>query len=191
MRKERERVTAQGLSLTTRTGAEIQGEDWSFFHHCYQTTYAKRSGHGGYLSREFFTDLCPQLGGIPVMVLAMLDGQPVAAALFFRSADTLYGRYWGCLEHHPCLHFELCYYQAIDFAIANQLSRVEAGAQGEHKLARGYLPVETHSLHWIADQGFARAVNDYLEAERAAVSEEIEVLTSWGPFRRDTREDHE
>ena len=99
-------------------------------------------------------------------------------------ADTLYGRHWGCREEHPFLHFEVCYHQAIDWAIARGLSRVEAGAQGEHKLARGYLPVPVHSLHWIGDPGFSEAVARYLAAERAAVGEEIEVLTAYGPFRR-------
>jgi hypothetical protein len=105
--------------------------------------------------------------------------------------DALFGRYWGCTEHHPCLHFELCYYRAIDFAIAHGLARVEAGAQGEHKLARGYLPMETQSLHWMRDAGFAEAVARYLEAERNAVEEDIEVLTSYGPFRKDKTEDHQ
>ena len=119
-----------------------------------------------------------------LLVLARRRGRWVAGALNFIGRDTLYGRYWGCAEDHPFLHFELCYYQAIDWAIAHGLARVEAGAQGEHKLARGYLPVETHSLHWIADPGFARAVAQYLRAEARAVDEEIEVLTSLGPFRR-------
>ena len=118
-----------------------------------------------------------------LLVLARRSGRWIAGALNLIGRDTLYGRYWGCVEEHPYLHFELCYYQAIDWAIAHGLARVEAGAQGEHKLARGYLPVETHSLHWIADPGFSRAVADYLRAERRAVDEEIEVLTSLGPFR--------
>jgi predicted N-acyltransferase len=113
----------------------------------------------------------------------------VAGALNFIGRETLFGRYWGCVEDHPCLHFELCYYQAIDYAIAHGLSRVEAGAQGQHKLARGYLPVECHSLHWLADEGFRDAVEQYLRAERAAVGEEIEVLTGYGPFRKVTSED--
>ena len=108
----------------------------------------------------------------------------MAGALNFIGRDTLYGRYWGCTEEHDCLHFELCYYQAIDWAIAQGMSRVEAGAQGEHKLARGYLPAETHSLHWIGDRGFAHAVSDYLEAEKRAMDREIEVLTAYGPFRK-------
>ena len=118
----------------------------------------------------------------------MRDGRPVAGALNFIGRETLYGRYWGAVEHHDCLHFELCYYRAIDHAIAHGLQSVEAGAQGEHKLARGYLPVETHSLHWIADDGFSNAVADYLDAERRAVEDDIEVLTSYGPFRKITEE---
>jgi len=112
-------------------------------------------------------------------------------ALNFIGAETLYGRYWGCSEHHACLHFELCYYRAIDYAIRHKLARVEAGAQGEHKLARGYLPVATHSLHWFADPGFRDAIAQYLDAERDAIDHEIEVLTSYGPFRKDNREEQQ
>jgi predicted N-acyltransferase len=119
-----------------------------------------------------------------LLVLARRRGRWVAGALNFIGREALYGRYWGCIEDHDCLHFELCYYRAIDWAIAHGLARVEAGAQGEHKLARGYLPVATHSLHWIADPGFARAVARFLDAEAAAVGQEIEVLTAYGPFRR-------
>jgi predicted N-acyltransferase len=126
-----------------------------------------------------------------LLVLALQGGRPVAGALNFIGRDVLFGRYWGCIEHHPCLHFELCYYQAIDAAIARGLDRVEAGAQGEHKLARGYLPAATHSLHWLRDPGFSDAVERYLEAERAAVAEDIEILTSYGPFRKATVEEQE
>jgi predicted N-acyltransferase len=126
-----------------------------------------------------------------VLVLAERDGRPVAGALNFIGREALYGRYWGCTEHHPCLHFELCYYQAIDWAIAHGLAKVEAGAQGEHKLARGYLPAPVHSLHWIADEGFAQAVDRYLRAERDAVEEEIEILTDCGPFRKVTVEEQQ
>jgi uncharacterized protein len=124
-----------------------------------------------------------------LLVLAIRNGRPVAGALNFIGRETLYGRYWGCTEDHACLHFELCYYQAIDWAIRHGLARVEAGAQGAHKLARGYLPCETHSLHWFGDDGFSRAVEQYLDAERRAVDEEIEVLTSYGPFRKTVTED--
>jgi predicted N-acyltransferase len=115
----------------------------------------------------------------------------VAGALNFIGRDTLFGRYWGCVEHHDCLHFELCYYQAIDFAIMHGLKKVEAGAQGEHKLARGYLPVETHSLHWISEPGFRRAVDEYLVAERRAILQENEYLTSFGPFKKVDVEERE
>ena len=124
-----------------------------------------------------------------LLVLAFRNGDPVAGALNFIGRETLYGRYWGALEDHPCLHFEACYYQAIDFAIAEGLARVEAGAQGEHKLARGYLPVETHSLHWVGDEGFRNAIEEYLRAERDAVGQEIEILTSYGPFKKTGTED--
>jgi predicted N-acyltransferase len=124
-----------------------------------------------------------------LLVLALDGGTPVAGALNFIGRDTLYGRYWGCTQDHPCLHFELCYYRAIDYAIAHGLRRVEAGAQGEHKLARGYLPVQIHSLHWIADENFSHAIENYLISERRAVDEDIEVMTSYGPFRKVTSED--
>ena len=117
-----------------------------------------------------------------LLVLAISDERPIAGALNFIGRDTLFGRYWGCTEHHPCLHFELCYYQAIDYAIAHGL-RVEAGAQGEHKLARGYLPTPTHSLHWIANPSFRAAVSDFLDHERQLINEEMEILTDYGPFK--------
>ena len=119
-----------------------------------------------------------------LLVLAERDGVAVAGALNFIGRDVLYGRYWGCIEDHPMLHFELCYYQAIDHAIARGLSRVEAGAQGDHKLARGYRPVTCHSLHHIPNEGFRRAVGQFLSEEARAVEQDIEVLTAYGPFRR-------
>merc|ERR1711969_353370 len=116
--------------------------------------------------------------------MAESDGRPIAGALNFLGPDAVYGRYWGCVEDHAFLHFELCYHQAIDHAIAHGLSRVEAGAQGEHKLARGYEPVPIHSLHWVADEGFLRALADYLDQEREAMGGEIAALADWTPFRR-------
>ena len=120
------------------------------------------------------------------LVLALRGGRAVAGALNFIGRDTLFGRYWGAIEPHPCLHFELCYYRAIDWAIANGLARIEAGAQGEHKLARGYLPTPVHSLHWFADPGFTAAVARYLDAERRAVGDEMAALAALGPFRHGT-----
>ena len=183
IRKERDTARASGLTIRALTGDAIQPHHWDAFWAFYQDTGARKWGTP-YLTRRFFSLAHETMRHDMLLVLAERDGTPVAGALNFIGRDTLFGRYWGCLEDHPCLHFELCYYQAIDWAIANRLSRVEAGAQGEHKLARGYLPTPVHSLHWIADPGFREAVAQYLQAERRAVDEEIEVLTAYGPFRR-------
>ncbi|MBF9034789.1 GNAT family N-acetyltransferase [Rhodobacterales bacterium HKCCE2091] len=188
----KERATAQGFGGTIRgyTGDDLQLEHWDAFWRFYQDTGSRKWG-SPYLTRSFFDIVQETMRDDVLLVLAERDGRPVAGALNFIGRETLFGRYWGCIEHHPCLHFELCYYQAIDAAIARGLSRVEAGAQGEHKLARGYLPTTTHSLHWIGDPGFRRAVAQYLEAERRAVDEEIEILTAYGPFRRTHVEEQE
>jgi predicted N-acyltransferase len=183
IRKERETAQAFGGTIRALTGAQIEPAHWDAFWRFYQDTGARKWGTP-YLTRRFFNELQSTMRDDVLLVLAERDGRAVAGALNFIGRNTLFGRYWGCTEDHPCLHFELCYYQAIEWAITQGLSRVEAGAQGEHKLARGYLPVETHSLHWIADAGFRRAVAQYLDAERRAVDEEIEVLTGFGPFRR-------
>lgn len=182
IRKERAEAQAFGGEIVTLRGPEILARHWDAFWEFYQDTGRRKWGQP-YLTRAFFDLIGRTMTDDLLMVLALRDGRPVAGALNWIGRDTLFGRYWGCTEHHPFLHFELCYYQAIDFAIANRL-RVEAGAQGEHKLARGYLPATTHSLHWINDSGFRDAVGRYLVAEREAVSHEVEVLTSYGPFRR-------
>ena len=142
-----------------------------------------------YLSREFFEIAQDTMRDDILLIMCERDGHWVAGAMNLIGRDTLYGRYWGCQEDHPCLHFEVCYYQAIDYAIEHGLGRVEAGAQGQHKLARGYLPSTVHSLHWIADPGFKDAVARFVDAERDAVDEEIEILTDYGPFRKDRDED--
>ncbi len=183
IRKERETAQGRGLTIRSLTGDEIEARHWDAFWAFYQDTGSRKWGRP-YLTREAFTRFHDTMRRDMLLVLAFNGDRPVAGALNFIGRDTLYGRYWGCTEDHPCLHFELCYYQAIDWAIAHGLSRVEAGAQGEHKLARGYLPVETHSIHWIAEPAFRTAVDRYLQAERRAVGEEIEVLTSYGPFRK-------
>jgi uncharacterized protein len=183
IRKERRTAQGFGGDIVALTGDAIEPAHWDAFWRFYQDTGSRKWGRP-YLTRAFFDRAHATLRDDILLVLARRRGRWVAGALNFIGRDTLYGRYWGCVEEHDCLHFELCYYQAIDHAIAHGLARVEAGAQGEHKLSRGYLPVETHSLHWIADPGFARAVAQYLEAERAAISEEIEILTAFGPFRR-------
>jgi predicted N-acyltransferase len=191
IRKERERAQGFGGRIVAYTGDDIRPEHWDAFWVFYQDTGARKWGMP-YLTRAFFDAVHQTMRDDMLLVLAETDdGRPVAGALNFIGRDTLYGRYWGCIEDHPCLHFELCYYQAIDFAIAHGMGRVEAGAQGQHKLARGYLPVTTHSLHWVRDAGFAEAIARYLEAEREAVDQEIEVMTAWGPFRKAEVEEQE
>ncbi len=188
IRKERETARASGLTIRALTGDQIETAHWDAFWSFYQDTGNRKWGTP-YLTRAFFTEIQATMRNDALLVLAFDGNRPVAGALNFIGRDTLFGRYWGCVEDHPCLHFELCYYQAIDWAIAHGLARVEAGAQGEHKLARGYLPTPVHSLHYIADTGFRAAVARYLVEERRAVDEEIEVLTAYGPFRRVASED--
>lgn len=190
IRKERQQANDFGGTIQMFTGDDLRPEHWDAFWRFYQDTGARKWG-SPYLTRAFFDLAQAWLRDDIALVLAERDGRWVAGALNFIGRETLYGRYWGCIEHHPCLHFELCYYRAIDFAIAHGLGRVEAGAQGEHKLARGYLPTQTHSLHWIADPGFADAVARFLEAERAAVAEEMDILTDYGPFKKIQVEEQE
>ena len=190
IRKERARAQGFGGQIVQLTGDDIRPAHWDAFWRFYQDTGQRKWG-SPYLTRAFFDIAHETMREDMLLVLAPRDDVPVAGALNFIGADRLFGRYWGCTEHHPCLHFEICYYQAIDYAIAQGLTRVEAGAQGEHKLARGYMPNTTHSLHWIADPGFARAVSDYLDAERAAVDQEVELLTAYGPFKKGQEEDHD
>jgi predicted N-acyltransferase len=190
IRKERARAQAFGGEIVALTGDAIGPEHWQAVWEFYQDTGARKWGTP-YLTRAFFDLAHERLRDDVLLILALRAGRPVAGAMNLIGASALYGRYWGCIEDHPCLHFELCYYRAIEFAIETGLQRVEAGAQGEHKLARGYLPRPVHSLHWLRDPGFAEAVAQYLEAERAAVDEESDILTGYGPFRRTVMEDHE
>ncbi|MFA9231139.1 MAG: GNAT family N-acetyltransferase [Microgenomates group bacterium] len=188
IRKERETAQSAGLTIRALTGDAIEPAHWDAFWDFYQDTGGRKWGTP-YLTRAFFDQVQTHMRDDVLLVMAFDGARPIAAALNFIGHDTLFGRYWGCIEDHPCLHFELCYYQAIDWAIANGLARVEAGAQGEHKLARGYLPTPVHSLHWISDPSFRSAVARYLQSERRAVAEEINVLTSYGPFRHAESED--
>lgn len=190
IRKERRVAQNFGGTIDMLTGDAIKSQHWDAFWMFYQDTGARKWGTP-YLTRAFFDRVQNTMRDDVVLGLAWRDGVAVAGALNFVGRNTLFGRYWGCTEHHPCLHFELCYYQAIDWAIAHGLQRVEAGAQGDHKLARGYMPVQTHSLHWFRDPGFSRAVDQYLTAERAAVDEDIEILTSYGPFRNAAQDEHD
>lgn len=188
----KERVTAQafGGEIVTLTGDQIEPHHWDYIWQFYQDTGGRKWGTP-YLTRAFFDIAHETLRDDILLIVAQRDGVPIAGALNMIGRDTLYGRYWGCSEQHACLHFEVCYYQAIDYAIRHGLRLVEAGAQGEHKLARGYMPVATHSLHWFGDAGFRGAVANYLEAERNTIDEDIEILTSYGPFRKSNEEDHQ
>jgi uncharacterized protein len=182
IRKERAAAT-KGLTIRHLSGAEITEAHWDAFWTFYQDTGARKWGQP-YLTRAFFSLIGRAIGDRLLLILAERDGRPIAGALNLIGGDALYGRYWGCTEDVPFLHFELCYYQAIDAAIARGLSRVEAGAQGEHKLARGYVPVPTWSAHYLPDKGFRHAVADFLRRERAAVEQEQAFLGEMTPFRR-------
>ena len=182
LRKERARAS-QGLRIEDLTGDAIRPEHWEAMWTFYQDTGARKWGHP-YLTRAAFDLMGARMADRIILVLAYDGDAPVAGAMHFVGADTLYGRYWGCVRDIPYLHFELCYYRAIDIAIARGLARVEAGAQGGHKLARGYGPVATWSAHFIADPGFRRAVADYLEQERRAEEAEMEWLEGHTPFKR-------
>ncbi len=183
IRKERETAQGHGLTIRTLTGDDILPEHWDAMWVFYQDTGSRKWGTP-YLTRAFFDELHDTMRTDALLCLAFDGNRAVAGALNFIGRDTLFGRYWGCVENYSCLHFELCYYQAIDWAITHGLQRVEAGAQGEHKLARGYLPTPVHSLHFLTDPAFASAVARYLDQERRAVDQEIEVLTAYGPFRK-------
>jgi len=182
IRKERA-AAVEGLTIRHLTGAEITPAHWDAFWVFYQDTGSRKWGQP-YLTRAFFDEIGQTMGDRVLLILAERDGVPIAGALNLIGADTLYGRYWGATEEVPFLHFELCYYQAIDAAIARGLTTVEAGAQGEHKLARGYAPVATYSAHYIPDPGFRRAIADFLVREREAVASDREYLGELTPFRR-------
>jgi uncharacterized protein len=180
----KERATAvEGLEIVHLTGEAITEAHWDAFWIFYQDTGARKWGRP-YLTREFFSEISRTMADKILLVLALRDGQPIAGALNFIGVDTLYGRYWGCAEDVPFLHFELCYYQAIDAAITHGLKTVEAGAQGEHKLARGYVPVPTWSAHFIPNRGFRDAISDFLARERVAVERQIEFMGTMTPFKK-------
>ena len=183
VRKERATAVENGVEIHRLTGDALKPEHWEAFWVFYQDTGARKWGRP-YLTRRFFDLVQERMRDDALLVLCRREGRWIAGALNFIGRDCLYGRYWGCVEEHPCLHFETCYYQAIEAAIELGLGRVEAGAQGAHKLARGYLPNATYSLHWIPDPRFRAAVEDYLRREREAVEEEIEFLLDRGPFRK-------
>jgi uncharacterized protein len=184
IRKERRAVSDNGITFEQATGEGLRPEHWDNFFRFYMDTGSRKWGKP-YLTRDFFTRIHDTMSQNVLLVLAKREGRIIAGALNFIGSETLYGRNWGCSEDHPFLHFETCYYQAIDFAIARGMKVVEAGAQGEHKLARGYLPVKTYSLHHFTHPGLARAVAQYLDAEREAVADNQMVLASHSPFREE------
>lgn len=184
IRKEREKALETGIEIDWVTGSDLTEDHWDAFYAFYMDTGARKWG-SPYLTREFFSLIGERMADDTLLVMARRDGRYIAGALNFIGSDALYGRNWGAVEHHPFLHFECCYYQAIDFAIERGLARVEAGAQGEHKLARGYLPSRTHSAHWIANASFREAVADYLSRERQHVDHDMAVLGEYAPFRHD------
>jgi predicted N-acyltransferase len=189
IRRERRDAEAGGFVLKTLRGHEITAKHWTAFHRFYKSTTDKKWGRSAYLTRAFWPLLGERLGDRVVLMVAERDGEPVAGALNLIGADALYGRNWGAVVDAPFLHFELCYYRAIDFAIEHGLARVEAGAQGEHKIQRGYLPVPTYSAHWIAHPGLRRAVAAFLDRERPSVMAEMEALATLSPFKREGGEE--
>ncbi|MGB3808877.1 MAG: GNAT family N-acetyltransferase [Parvibaculum sp.] len=184
IRKERERALEHDISIEWVTGADLTENHWDAFYAFYMDTGSRKWG-SPYLTREFFSLINERLADRTLLIMARSNGRYIAGALNFIGDEVLFGRNWGAIEHHPFLHFECCYYQAIDFAIARGLKRVEAGAQGEHKLARGYLPAKTYSAHWIANASFSEAVAEYLARERLHVDHDIETLGEYSPFRHD------
>jgi len=183
IRQERKRVAAEGVVLRRVTGREASEADWDFFNRCYRKTYREHRSTP-YLTREFFAELVRRMPGHVLLVIAERDGKPVAAALDLFGPAALYGRYWGSVEYVPGLHFEVCYYQALEFCIERGIALFEGGAQGEHKHARGFLPEPTRSFHWLAHPTFSKAVEDFLEREGAHLSGYIGELEERTPFKK-------
>jgi hypothetical protein len=183
IKRERRDAVAAGVTIHWLTGSDITEEAWDAFFAFYMETGSRKWGRP-YLTRAFFSLIGATMARDVVLVMARRNDRWIAGAINFIGSDTLFGRNWGAIEHHPFLHFEVCYYQAIDFAIQHRLKTVEAGAQGEHKIARGYLPQTTYSAHFIADRGLRRAIADYLKRERAYVAEAGRELSEAGPFRK-------
>lgn len=184
IQQERRRVADAGVSFTAQVGDEIEAADWDFFYRCYTLTY--RAHHSTpYLTRDFFRRMAETMAGHWLLFTAWREGQRIASSLIALQPDAgvAYGRYWGAVEHVPCLHFEACYYQPLAWCIAQGYRRFEGGAQGEHKMARGLLPVQTHSAHWLAHPQFARAVSDFLEREGAGIANYMDELNERRPFK--------
>ncbi len=185
IKRERRDALANGIDIHVLTGSEITEDAWDAFYEFYMETGSRKWGRP-YLNRAFYAQIAETMADDIVLIMAKREGRWIAGAINFKGSDTLYGRHWGAIEHHPFLHFEVCYYQAIHYAIRHGLTSVEAGAQGEHKIARGYLPQITRSAHYIADPSLRRAVGDYLVHERDYVEQAGRELTESGPFRKAT-----
>ncbi|HYZ22163.1 MAG TPA: GNAT family N-acetyltransferase [Rhodopila sp.] len=184
LRRERRDANAAGLTFHSLSGADITEAHWDAFYRFYRATVDRKWG-SAYLTRSFFSLVGQRLGRKVVLMYAENGGKPVAGALNLAGSDALYGRNWGCRGDWPFLHFELCYYRAIDWAIAHGLKRVEAGAQGRHKIQRGYMPTHTYSAHWITHPGLRRAVDAFLREERPAIERELAALAEESPFRQE------
>ena len=183
IRRERRDALAEGITIQALSGSDITEDAWDAFFAFYMETGSRKWGRP-YLTRSFYSLVGQSMSKDVALIMAKRNGRWIAGAINFIGSDTLFGRHWGAIEHHPFLHFEVCYYQAIDFAIRHGLKTVEAGAQGEHKLARGYLPQTTYSAHYIADPDLRRAISDYLRRERAYVAEAARELSDAAPFRK-------
>ena len=184
IRRERGNVAAQNIDITVEQGSSITEDIWELFYDLYERTYAKRSGTPGYLRPKFFNHISKSIPEQIAMAIARQDQVPVACALYFYDDKHLYGRYWGSIREFDYLHFELCYYTGIEFAIANDLECYDAGAQGEHKIIRGFEPIETYSLHWIRHQEFKSAIADFLRNERHYIERHIEQARNILPFKK-------
>ncbi|NQV60350.1 MAG: N-acetyltransferase [Alphaproteobacteria bacterium] len=186
IRRERRGALETGVEIELLSGSDLREEHWDAFYEFYTDTGSRKWGEP-YLNRQFFSLITESMADKILLVMCRRQGRYIAGALNLIGGEALFGRYWGCIEDHPFLHFEVCYYQAIEYAIQHGLARVEAGAQGPHKIARGYRPTQTHSAHFIRDPGFRTAVANYLEHERAEVGNDIEYLAERGPFRKGER----
>jgi predicted N-acyltransferase len=184
IRRERQDALQNGITVHWLTGSDLTEDVWDAFFEFYMETGSRKWGRP-YLTRSFYSLIGEKMRNRIVLVMAKRAGRWIAGAINFIGSHTLFGRHWGAIEHHPFLHFELCYYQAIDYAIAHKLARVEAGAQGEHKISRGYMPTTTYSAHYIADPALRRAIADYLVRERAYIAAAGEELATLAPFRKD------
>lgn len=183
LNSERRKVSQQGVEIRRVEGEDITEEQWKQFYHCYHLTYLKRSGRQGYLNREFFQMIGKNCKESIMMVQAFFGEQMVAGALYFKDSQTLYGRYWGCLDEFDALHFEACYYQGIEYAIEKQLQKFDPGAQGEHKIQRGFIPSFVHSLHWIAADEFRPAIADFLAQEKEHIQAYQQDAETYLPFK--------